>query len=1011
MRLFLFIFVAGVALCSSAHGQIAVVSTLTNLLARPVSPNPRAPLSADVLGFSEVGDWGGRRRWDWDPTNNLATNAIWNGKVLRASTYSTNTVGRWVHQWDGHPGVFGVRFDGTDSSVAFQDMVDAQARARNTPGTNSSATFFDGGGLIGPPIRLPAARTIRAQGIRPRYGTTILGDGPPADRDYPRDQTAARILAPAGSSQSVFRLGEYVLDGVTNTARFVTLLNFIIDGAYDSQNPDHLWLSGIEIDGVNVKNCYFGGLSIYDTVGWGILARSISLGASTLEGYYGSAALGGATDLQVINCRFTGRTQGGSAKTPYPPLWVDRFGGKNQFVNLFLFGGPRRESGSNNSIRTWSITGYPTTSSITLASTNGLYTGLPVMWSSQSTHSNLTTLGQDNTYYVLFGGSNTVQLVSTTFWADRTPVTFTVGPITNDVLVLGSTNAPLMLLSGLDNSGLSTFTGLRLEDNDGDLLELVGSSANTFLGIHANFTYTNTSRFLRLRNGADNNRFVGGIIGRRPDGLPWAAPITNVEIDENSEGNSFSSVHIAYATGANVINRATNNPPNRFDATGTQFFPMAGSAPGIRFEDRDVTGGFVTNLLIYNNRSLYFVDDTENDYSNHADWWWDGINNTWHAVGDGATVGSTFSGYAATPVFTLRTGLGTRASPSATSSNLLLGGLFWTGRDSNDWASARAGITARANDSWVPASQPASLSFWTTPTNSTTRRESLVLGSDGQASFIDRSTPAITLRTTSGIPGAETHPADESVLGRVQFTGTSTNATGGTTNAFAPSVVLEAAATDQWATNSTPGRLKLRNTPPSSTTLQDVVTWDNDGSTYQEHSGTPRYVLQSRKGLAGAETFPVNGTVLGEVAFGGFNVTAGTFMGPASSIRGIAQGTWTANSAPSRLAFRVTPSGSTNQTEVMGIEQDGTWTWTDDNTTLTIVGNTANGFRVNLPSGHSSGAYLSIQVNFVNVFRADGTTNTTNSGLNIMTPWGFKRFAFTNINGAAVAYIPGVTPP
>lgn len=98
----------------------------------------------------------------------------------------------------------------------------------------------------------------------------------------------------------------------------------------------------------------------------------------------------------------------------------------------------------------------------------------------------------------------------------------------------------------------------------------------------------------------------------------------------------------------------------------------------------------------------------------------------------------------------------------------------------------------------------------------------------------------------------------------------------------------------------------------------------------------------------------VNGVVLGSYDFGGLDTNINN--SESSSISGIASGSWTASSTPSRLQFSTTPSGSNTSSLRMVIQEDGNVNVTHNVTANFFIGD--GSMLTNLPAGGNSSAEM-----------------------------------------------------
>jgi len=110
--------------------QVRVATNINHLL----SLQPSATEAyTDVDGLAVPGDWGGPKRFRWDPTNSLPTNAI-------TIAHPGKSVGRYVHPWDGDLRAWGI-IDGAGSTYAGETLSNAVVAARGMPVRYSPGTY------------------------------------------------------------------------------------------------------------------------------------------------------------------------------------------------------------------------------------------------------------------------------------------------------------------------------------------------------------------------------------------------------------------------------------------------------------------------------------------------------------------------------------------------------------------------------------------------------------------------------------------------------------------------------------------------------------------------------------------------------------------------------------------------------------------------------------------------------------------------------------------------------
>jgi len=99
--------------------QVRVSTNIAHMLS--LQPSPTQPW-IDVEGYERPADWGSSKRFRWDATNTLATNAV-------TIAFPGRAEGRYVHAWDGDIRAFGIVKVGDssaadDNAAAWRQMVD-----------------------------------------------------------------------------------------------------------------------------------------------------------------------------------------------------------------------------------------------------------------------------------------------------------------------------------------------------------------------------------------------------------------------------------------------------------------------------------------------------------------------------------------------------------------------------------------------------------------------------------------------------------------------------------------------------------------------------------------------------------------------------------------------------------------------------------------------------------------------------------------------------------------------
>jgi hypothetical protein len=674
--------------------------TFTNLAAllTTAPATYRAGATFEVLGLNTKGDWGGPIWYTYQPVAPARTSVV-------AVAFGS---GGLYHDWDGDIRKFGVKGDGvTDDAPAFQAVLDYVEGLTNL--TSSGGTVW-----IPDRMRIKVGQTIQM-----RRGVNIFSrSGRNADRGYPMDQTAPRFIAAPGLRAPIFEFVDYTNTAAANP-RMIVLKGLVFDGNLDNQSTNDLQLSAISIRSTLAKNISIEGCAFYDTPGWSIFALDGFNAGNIRDCFLGNGLFATVSaDLKISDTDITGRTRGSlAAGTPYPPIWLGPYSQKNQFSDIMVYMGPRAEVGYDNSLRRWSISSAnAAANTLTLATTNGLFDGLPVVWRSAGALPSGALTNQ--TYHVLWSGSATIQLATSSGYRTRTAVDFGAVSLSSDVLQLGE---PSMLYCGGGSTvSQNAFSNFRVEDSYADLVYLDGAHDNAFSNPMFGFSYTNTGRYVKLMRGAQGNTFNGGMMAWNFPNQFGQQPQTIVGIDAESKANRFQGVRMSNASVQTVIDANVTEPGNVWDYEEPSTMWMRGLDASFRFWDYNSA---ITNSMWWNGNSVFWTLN-EADPLNTYDWGFDGSNQILEIHGSTAP-GLRIQGYNASsaPSITFRNKGGTRASPTQTAANATLGSLFFAGRDTSADTSARAAITAVTPATGWPSTTdtPAELWFAVTPDGTATR--------------------------------------------------------------------------------------------------------------------------------------------------------------------------------------------------------------------------------------------------------------------------------------------------
>lgn len=630
---------------------------------------------------------------------------------------------------------FGAVGDGVaDDTVALQQGMDWLA-TNNVPSIPSGLDIVTN--LFGGVLVLPMKKTYLVSdpdsdgnALILREGLSIVSEGPGGENEFPGNNTSPRILAAPGFTGIILYAGVYVLDGVSKQSRFSTLRGFIIDGNYDLQDPEAYGQRGLFFGGSNAKNFILDNFSVYNTVGYGVFCDPYGLGASTVREYYGTW-YGDGSDVRWTHCIFSGRMRGSQTGSPFPALWLPRTTQMCQVSDSLGFTGPSRDTGLVNSQLTWAVASYDDVAdTITLSSTNGLFYGAPIIWNTFGTLPTGIEPTQD--YHLLFTGSATMQICSSTVWpTTKAPADFTGGTLSGDSWTMGTTNAAMWLLSGVAQTGRNQLTNIRLDDSDGDLLEFLGARRNTLVNLHCNYVHHTNSVYLRFTRGAANNAVVGGRLAWDTDLQPTAIqPDVMVHYADVTKGNILSDIELSGFGVVPIIDENRSSPANQvFNRRATETQTWSGvSAVNLGFIDLNSS---ITNFMSYDGGVFYWgktapVTSSDDVFRSSV------VGATQRITGDGQTPRQEIFAYGGgAPGLTLNKATGSRTSPSNPFTGTDLGAIFVGGYSDSGFTSARASMIFEAPSSWTTTSHPTQLTWELTPTSSTNRIQIASLNTTG----------------------------------------------------------------------------------------------------------------------------------------------------------------------------------------------------------------------------------------------------------------------------------------
>lgn len=689
------------------RGQITV-GTVAEMLALGTADVANGSV-VTTLGRDAAGDGGGLMfRYDASSTSSTNTGTVWAFDTGRFEAV----------EYDGNVLAFGAVGDGTtDDTAAIQAAIEAAARVVVH---HVDSAYTNG---LGGPVFLPGAREYLVSGLDLRRGIDLFGSTP-AGKLFPVDTTATRLKLKAGSSRSILNAAAYTnWQGDWDIPRHVTIRNLVLDGNYENQTTNNYLLNGIHIEGVEAKTWTIDAITVMDTVGWSVMSVA-GLGASTIMDSQFLGGFGGwmIADLKMVECDIAGRARGlasiaGQDVQEFPVGWFGDYFTKNQVSMVNAYGGPRSATGYRNSLLRWTLSSVDTANDlITLSNTNGLQTGMPVVYR-DGTIGPLDT----NLTYLVTMVSNKVKLSTIPQWvADpRSYVDITNSTVGSSFLAFG--DATQFLMNGGSSMAQNTFHQVRLEDSYSDLLQMYGVSQNMISDAMFGYSYTNTGRFIRIMGGATGNRFNGGQASWAYPNNGGLQPDVIIEVHDGSTDNSGHGMVVGGASVANIDDQSTSGIANEWDYQEPYQKRMAGT--DYLFEFRDTDGG-TTNRWLWNGDSWYFADDVAKA-SIPSGFSFGYIGGTAERLENHGTVAPEFAFYGYSPssragTLSFYTTAGTRASQAATTARDL-GNIFFLGHDGSSLVGAKAAVQGYATENWSTTNTPADVVISATPSGSTTR--------------------------------------------------------------------------------------------------------------------------------------------------------------------------------------------------------------------------------------------------------------------------------------------------
>lgn len=284
----------------SSRGQIPIVGTLSNLVARPGS---RTQPAVDVLGYVSPLDWGESRRWNWDATNTLSTNGVrlqnWPGGLLVET-------GRWVHPWNGDVRLFGAvsgflpnatdlpSLIGRDSSAAIQAAIDQMASTGGGVVTLGPGTYWITNSLYMKP-RVSLRGTSAPNGIEAPRGSSGQETGRLTGNTYIEHYTSDGI----GSPMLIFDGDTYYTNMVTLS--FVNYAGETINYRYGANTVENIVFSCYRWGWGSQQKYPVAGVVIDNVAS--VTIRDCGFVHITGHGIWASGAFGLAvSDCLFVNC-------------------------------------------------------------------------------------------------------------------------------------------------------------------------------------------------------------------------------------------------------------------------------------------------------------------------------------------------------------------------------------------------------------------------------------------------------------------------------------------------------------------------------------------------------------------------------------------------------------------------------------------------------------------------------------------------------------------------------------